>query len=750
MRWIGLALFGLFLVVGVRLIDLQILHGGAYEEMASENRVRIRLIPPLRGRILDGNGRVLAEDRPCWAVAVDFHRIVPPEQIADAIADAWDVEGADVAEEIGTGWGDAWAPQVRTVRRRKLLALLETLSPVVHRPFADLVRAVREAEDRILERERRERVRVAGLLLASETMPRGEVRERIRTIEEALEAEMKSAVPEGAFLLATGIRWDRVKAFRSRRLEAYRSVAALSGDEPPRFERRIAELDRACSRRILESMRSEEHVLVEGHLPYGVIATLETEWESFPGVTVQVRPGRRYPEEIDGCHVVGYVGYLGWRRRGDESVNVYEEREEEGFFFEPLEDLIDRETYERMEKRGAFHHDLFGKAGVERLADAGLRGRRGARIVERDRRNRIQRTLRLDPPAHGGTVRLTVDVVLQRRVREAFARARPALPAGTPVRGAAVVLDVETGAVRALVSVPGYDPNELTPPVSAASAKRYLSGEGKPLLNRAIRGRYPAGSTFKVVAALAALEEGVVDPEDEIECEGSYAYGPQTFHCWNRHGHGPLKMVEALERSCNVYFYVTGRELGSALRRWAEYWGFGSPTGLDLPGEKGGQLPPGRGGDWVQLAIGQRMTATPLQVARMMAAVANGGRFLIPHVRKDAGGGPDGQAPLVSPRSLAVVREGLRRVVHGEHGTAALPSLIEAKAAGKTGTAETGRTVDGVETNHAWFAGYAPYDDPKVSVAVVIESVPDGVHGGEAAGPVAGAIFRAALAEGEE
>jgi penicillin-binding protein 2 len=449
---------------------------------------------------------------------------------------------------------------------------------------------------------------------------------------------------------------------------------------------------------------------------------------------------------VDACHVVGYVGYLGWTVRSGDPVNVYELKEQEGFFWNPLCDFFDRDTYERMEKQGEFHRDLFGKSGAESTWDTELRGGRGARIVERDRRNRVQKNLSVHPAEHGGTCRLTIDVELQNAVRMAFQRARLALPPDHDIRGAAVVMDVDSGAVLAMVSVPGFDPNDLIPPVSKAVVQKYLLSQGQPLFNRAISGQYPPGSTFKVVSALAALEEDLVDSKEKVLCGGNYEYGHHVFRCWDRGGHGPLDLEEALERSCNVYFYTIGRDLGDSLRRWAEVWGFGLETGIDLVGEKKGALPPGRGGDWVQQAIGQRMTATPLQVARLMAVVGNGGRLVVPFIRQGAGIRPEGQVPVVSTAALDIVRRGLQRVVHGVNGTAKRDSLIEARAAGKTGTAETGRLHEGRPVNDAWFAGYAPFDNPKVALAVVIEGVPDGVHGGEVAAPVAGEIFLAALA----
>lgn len=744
-RWAGLAIGLLFALVGARLFELQVLRGEAYETLASENRISIRLMEPLRGRVLDRKGRVLAEDRPRWIVTLNFHELIDPATIAGAVARAFGEDEARVARAVGTGWGDAYAPQVRELRRDALLRLLDRLGPVVGRSVPELVAAVRAAEDEVLERECDERVRVAGLLLEGRKGSRAEIRKAVREAEEALLEAMRASVPEGEFLLATGIRWNLEMAARRERLAIWKRIASETGRVRKDLDKRLLELDRGCARRMLAAMRSRDHVLVEGEFGYGAVARLEMDWNRFPGVSVRAIPARLYPAGEAACHVVGYVGYLGWTVRKGEPVNLYEEKESADFFFGPLSAFLDREDYEGMERLGAFHRDLFGKAGVERLWDGELRGLRGARIVERDRRNRVQRNLRVHPPENGTVLRLTIDAKLQAEALDAFACAKPALPPGAEVRGAAVVLDANTGAVLALVSVPGYDPEAMTPPVSAETARAVLRGPGKPLLNRAVSGQYPAGSTFKIVCALAALEEGIVEPGTKLECTGVYEYGDRKFRCWNRWGHGPVDLHEALEQSCNVYFYILGRELGDSLARWAGLFGFASVTGVDLPGEKSGELPRGRGGDWVQLAIGQRMTATPLQVARMAAAVGNGGRFLEPFLLEGGGRARDFAVPLVSPASLKAVQEGMVRVVHGEHGTASLPSLIEARAAGKTGTAETGRKVDGVYTNHAWFAGYAPYDDPHVAVAVVIEDVPEGVHGGEAAAPVAGAILKAAL-----
>ncbi|MBI5629235.1 MAG: hypothetical protein HY953_09970, partial [Candidatus Rokubacteria bacterium] len=351
------------------------------------------------------------------------------------------------------------------------------------------------------------------------------------------------------------------------------------------------------------------------------------------GITVQARAARVYPAGEDACHLVGTVGYLGWETRDGDQVDAYEEKEASGFFREQLLGVLedgeldgdgkDDEVYEALERKGEFRRDLFGKSGAERAWDQELRGRRGARIVERDRQNRVQRDLQVHPPEHGSDLRLTVDVELQAAVRAAFEAAADALPYGCPVRGAAVVLDPKDGAVLALVSVPGFDPNAMGPPVRKETMDLLLKDPGHPMLHRAIAGQYPPGSTFKVVTGLAMLEEGLHGAAEDLECQGTFVAHRRRFRCTATMGHGMIPLTSALERSCNCYFYQVGLELGPALSRWAEAWGFGSACGIDLAGEKAGAIQRGRGGDYVQMGIGQMMTATPLQVARVMAMVAN-------------------------------------------------------------------------------------------------------------------------------
>ncbi|MHC4591136.1 MAG: penicillin-binding transpeptidase domain-containing protein, partial [Planctomycetota bacterium] len=272
-----------------------------------------------------------------------------------------------------------------------------------------------------------------------------------------------------------------------------------------------------------------------------------------------------------------------------------------------------------------------------------------------------------------------------------------------------------------------------------------------PLLFRPLQGALPTGSVYKVITTMAALEEGVITPATTFTCEHVQQFGRREFHCHSRWGHGAVSLLPAIEASCNIYFYNVGaRAGGEALARWGREFGLGVPTEVDVPYERAGALPePKHTYGVVSLSIGQgEILCTPLQVANAMAAVANGGKLYRPHFfdhARDADGDvvrryeAEFRQIGVSPDILKTVREGMRRVVAEERGTARR-STIEAavgldlgrfRAAGKTGTAELGKG----QPNHAWFAGFAPHDNPRIAFAVVNERVPGG-HGGSHAAPI--------------
>lgn len=431
---------------------------------------------------------------------------------------------------------------------------------------------------------------------------------------------------------------------------------------------------------------------------------VEANPDRFPGIGVRPRYARETPlAPLLSC-VVGVTGRL--------SPEDVARLKAEGLFLPALRAQYGRHFIltDPFYRENAYEYDdRIGRTGLERALERRLRGVRGISIFERGRRGHQEFTtaeILYEPPRPGETLALTLSASLQ----EAAERALGDRP------GAAVALDPATGEVLALASSP--------PPGPAG-------------FHRAVRGTPPPASTVKVVTAVAGLEEGVIEPSTVIDCDRTYQAPGVVLGCWT--AHGPLDLAEALAHSCNCYFYEVAHRLKRKRRvsTWMRRFGFGVSTGLEWnAAELPGEVPAFE--DYLT-AIGQgRMQATPLQVARMVAAVANGGNLVRPHLVKGEGGPPE---PLgLRPETLAAVRAGMRRTV--QEGLAAGKGLAELSAAGKTGTTQV---VKG-ELAHSWFVGYAPAEAPRVAVCVFLEGETAG--GGEAAAPVAAEILRTALGRG--
>jgi penicillin-binding protein 2 len=385
-----------------------------------------------------------------------------------------------------------------------------------------------------------------------------------------------------------------------------------------------------------------------------------------------------------------------------------------------------------------------GRLGTELQFETILRGHEGLLVDQTDHCGRLLESRRQTEPARGQDVVLTIDSRLQRIVEEHLDRAlaRSALAHGTstPHAGAAIViLESDTGAILASASAPRYNPNHFAGR-DAEAIEQSLSDPARPLFDRATKMAIPPGSVFKIVTGLALLAESEFDPHAPFDCQG-YSSRPDRQRCqiFRRYGvgHGPTTFSDAIARSCNVYFFHHAQTLGpEKIADWASRLGFGQPTGVDLPGEAAGFLPSPHapGGsikkwalvDTQALAIGQStLTVTPLQIARMMAVIANGGYLVTPHLCATVEGNDDstrrGESTAVRGLSrewLDLVRQSLVRVAADPEGTAyAVLADAGVPVAGKTGTAETGdRSAD-----HAWFAGYAPSDAPRVAFVVVLE-----------------------------
>jgi penicillin-binding protein 2 len=451
------------------------------------------------------------------------------------------------------------------------------------------------------------------------------------------------------------------------------------------------------------------HVVFEG-LSLEAVTEIEAHPDRYPGVHVRHQSRRIYPQADLAAHSVGYVG------------------------------------------RSGSKDDVKGRAGVERQYDELLRGQPGICVDRLDLHgNPITSAVALEPvPGHN--LLLTLDPALQRAGQSLLdqALAHRLLSGDDNLDrasgGAILVLDAHTGEIFAAVSAPRYDPSGMTSG-DRGLVDRWLNDPAGPLLDRTIQMALPPGSVFKIVSAAALLAAGV-DPSAPVDCQG-YLHQPDALRCaiFRRHGigHGPVTLADALARSCNVYFFHHAEQLGAApLVDWARRFELGRPARIDLPGESGGGIAAGDISklDGRLLAIGQgSLTTTPLQIARMMAAIANGGNLVTPHVARlsepdessaaKSSYPPPRQVPGLTQDVLSAIRKGLAQAVTDPQGTAhATVESAQVTIAGKTGTAEIG----GNQPEHAWFAGYAPADEPRVAFVVALE------HAGNAdtsAGPVA-------------
>jgi penicillin-binding protein 2 len=393
--------------------------------------------------------------------------------------------------------------------------------------------------------------------------------------------------------------------------------------------------------------------------------------------------------------------------------------------------------------------DLVGRRGVEATYDQQLRGHDGERVLVVDSRGKPLEEYERRPAAPGRSLTLTIDLDLQQEAERLL---------GDGV-GAVVALDPRNGEVLALVSSPSYDPNSFARRLDEAEWRQLVESPNQPLQNRTLQSAFSPGSLFKIVLAVAGLSEGVIHPGDTVYCNGGATFYNRRFRCHKRGGHGRVNLQEAIKASCDVYFYQLGQKLGiERIATYARRFGLGTRTGIDIGGERAGLVPDpawslrARGGPWypgetISVAIGQGpLLATPLQVAVMMAAVANGGRAVTPHLVRDAGADDPGKSLGLDPEALAAVRRGLRAVVNDPDGTgraARVPGLV---VAGKTGTVQvvsqntwtSNEELPFAQRDHAWFASFAPFDDPRLVVVVFCEH---GGRGSAAAAPLAKALY---------
>jgi penicillin-binding protein 2 len=492
----------------------------------------------------------------------------------------------------------------------------------------------------------------------------------------------------------------------------------------------IGDGERSRIHKEVRRRRSFVPVIVRENLTWEEVARVEVNAADLPGIVIDVGQSRHYPLESLGAHILGYVSAVSENELTDD----------------PLEELP------------GFR---IGKGGVERIYDMALRGRHGTSSVEVNAVGRVIRELERREGEPGIDLNLTLDVRLQEYAAQRLGDESAAV----------AVMDIHTGAVLVLASTPSFDPNSFNRGLTTDEWKELSTNPRSPLTNKAIAGQFAPGSTFKMLTALAALEARDITPEMRVFCPGHMQLGSIKFHCWKKEGHGAQDLIGGIKNSCDVYFYEISRRTGyEKIAEMARRFGLGGPTGIDLPNERPGLIPDKAWkkkalkqswypGETLVNAIGQGyVTATPIQLATMTARIANGGFGVIPHVSRERISEKSVKPRLatewpsigVSRQSLALIRKGMFAVSNEPGGTAYKARITQEGMwlSGKTGSAQVRRITmrereTGVKKNdqlpwkerdHALFVAYAPDDNPRYSIAVVVEH---GGGGSAVAAPIA-------------
>jgi len=456
-------------------------------------------------------------------------------------------------------------------------------------------------------------------------------------------------------------------------------------------------------------------IMIYKDLTWHQMALISSYQEEFVGVSIEVSPRRSFPYPETFAHVIGYMNQINKNQ---------------------VKDVPDNKL---MSAR------VIGQDGMEKIYNEVLIGIDGGEQVEVDSGGRTIQRMDSIEPVPGHDLRLNLNAKLQKKIEQVMG----------DHTGSAIVMDPHTGAVKAMLSLPGYDANLFSQGLSTEMWNELINDPDHVLHNKCIQGIYSPGSTFKMLVAAAALEAGLIDENTEHVCEGVFRVGNVQAHCWNRSGHGRLNVYGAIENSCNVFFYKVGKELGvDKIHEMATRLGLGSLTGVDLLHEKSGLVPsrewkqkrfnePWYPGETLPVSIGQGfLSVTPIQLLSYINVIANGGYLVKPQIAANI---YDKESPRVftpvrtkveiSEKTLQIVQKAMFRNVNGAHGTGHSARSDFYKVAGKTGTtqvvshktrtrlrAEGGGEEDEKFFNHAWFVGYAPFDNPKISAVLLLEN----------------------------
>jgi penicillin-binding protein 2 len=707
--WLFIAFAVPLVAVGVRLVQLQCFLADDYVAAFETTTDSLEAIPSLDGRIYASDGRVLAEDIERFNISVHYRWLEDPPNEHWLTKQA--LAGLTRAERRNRALVEANRKKV-LARRDELWARLSEASGLPLKSLAETRAAIQQRVERISAR----------------------LAERQAARENEVSVEPALADAEGSGLQRV---WERL-------------IAALT--TPPR---------RMADEPIVAREALDYHPIVQD-VPLEVRAQIEAHPRWFPGVRIGCLSRRVYYNSAFAPHVVGVrvpataddLQIARLHSRGlDDGTSSAGSSSGDPLDYRP--------------------GDRIGRSGVEAAYDSHLRGLRGLRRITRNRYGEIVREETIRAPRSGGNIELTLNMAVQTKMERLLDVALNTRPASEPqpseshlpTGGAVVALDVQSGAVFVMASAPRFDLGSTGVPDST-TWKRLNDDPRRPLFHRAIQAALPPGSVFKVVSAVALLQSRKIDPDERFECRG-YLDQPNRFRCpiytQQKIGHGPIDLSQALSRSCNVYFFHAADRVGpQAIVDWARQFGVGSSTGVDLPFEGAGNLPDPesqsatrwhRGDTWT-LAIGQSsLTTTPLQIARMMAAIADGGDLVTPFVARKSGPrlADEDSASEISRRvpiaglaegALARIRTALAKTVSDRSGTGfSSVRTKEIAIAGKTGTAQAGKG----QPDHAWFAGYAPADNPRVAFAVVLEHAGSG---SKVAGPLARQLVEALLADG--